>query len=81
MFNLFEVSVKLFCRIWEGKTLPKWFFIFKQLKEMQNKYYPDNKNLVCFCRRTSLHALMFPISLLKTNLWWYWKWQTFDGKI
>ena len=34
-----------------------------------------------FCRRTYLHALMFPISLLKRNLWSHWKWQTFEGKI
>ena len=27
------------------------------------------------------YNLMFPISLLKKNLLWYWKWQTFDGKI
>ena len=39
------------------------------LKKMQNKYYPDNQNLVSFCSRTSLHALMFPISLLKWNLY------------
>ena len=32
---------------------------------MQNKYYPDNQSLVSFSRRTSLHALMFPIALLK----------------
>ena len=28
-----------------------------------------------------IHALVFLISLLKRNLWWYWKWQTFEGKI
>ena len=27
-------------------------------------------------RRTSLHALRFPIPLLKSNLWSYWKWLT-----
>ena len=37
---------------------------------MRNNYYPDNLRLVSFCRRTSLHALMLPISLLKmTNFW------------
>ena len=44
----------------------------------QNKYYPENQHLVSVCRRTSLHAVMSPISVLKRNLWWYWKWQTFD---
>ena len=28
-----------------------------------------------------IHALVFLISILKRNLWWYWKWQTFEGKI
>ena len=28
-----------------------------------------------------IHALVFLISLLKRNLWWYWKWQTSEGKI
>ena len=32
--------------------------------------------LTCF-----IHALVFLISLLKRNLWWYWKWQTSEGKI
>ena len=43
---MFHVSIKTFCRKWEGETIPKWFFIFKQLEKCQNKYYPDNLNLV-----------------------------------
>ena len=47
----------------EGETLPKCFFIFKQLEKYQNEYYPYNINLIRFCRRT------FPanIYLLKVN--------------
>ena len=78
---MFYVSIKTFCWKWEGETLPKWFFIFKQRGKCQNKYYPDNLNLMSSCRRASLHVLMFPISLLERNLWSYWKCQTFDGKI
>ena len=63
----FEVSIKIFPRKWEGETLAKWFFIYKQLEKCQNEYYPDNPNLISFWRRilASLHILMFPISLLK----------------
>ena len=28
-----------------------------------------------------IHALVFLISLLKRNLWWYWEWKTFEGRI
>ena len=24
----FEVSIKIFCRKWEGESLSKWFFIY-----------------------------------------------------
>ena len=61
----FEVSIKIFCRKWEGENLPKWFFIYKQLEKCQIEYYSDNLNLKRFCRRTSLHVFMLPISLLK----------------
>ena len=76
-----EVSIKTFCRTWERETLPQWFFIFKQLDKCQNEYYSDNLNLISLCRRISLHVLMFPIFLLKRNLWSYWKWQTPNEKI
>ena len=49
-------------------------------EKCQNKYYPDNLNFISFCRRTSLHVLMFPISVLKSNLSSYWKWQTLKEK-
>ena len=55
-----ESNGKYICRKKQGKTLPKWFLIFK---------------------RTFLYALMFLVSLLKKNLWPYWKLQTFEGKI
>ena len=78
---MFYVSIKTFCRKWEGETLPKWFFISKQLEKCQNKYYPDNPNLMSSYKRASLHILLFPISLLERNLWSHWKCQTFEGKI
>ena len=34
----FEVSIKKSCRKREEETLPKWFFIFKQLGKCQNEY-------------------------------------------
>ena len=77
----FEVSIKFFCRKWERETFPKWFFIYKQLDKCQNEYYPENPNITRFCRRTSLHVLMFPNFLLKKNLWSYGKWQTFEETI
>ena len=46
----FEVSIKEFCRKWERETLPKWFFIYKQLDKCQNEYSPGNRNIICFCR-------------------------------
>ena len=49
----FEVSIKFFCRKWERETFPKWFFIYKQLDKCQNEYYPDNGNIISFCRRVS----------------------------
>ena len=55
----FEVSVKIFCRKWEGETLSKWFFIYKQLDKSQNEHYPDNPYLISFCRRISLHPCTF----------------------
>ena len=55
----FEASIKALCRKREGETLLKWFFIFKQIEKYQNQYYPYNLNLTRFCRRTSLHVLMF----------------------
>ena len=79
--QIFEVSFKIFCRKWEGGALLEWFFIIKQLKKCQSDYYPDNLRLISFCRPTSLYVLMFSISLLKTNLWSYWKWHSFEGII
>ena len=69
----FEVSIKTFCRKWEGEALPKWFFNLKHLEKCQIKYYPDNLNWISFCSLTSLQLLMFPISLLTRNLLSYWK--------
>ena len=79
--QIFDVFIKTFCREWGGEIFPKWLFIYKQLEKCQNEYYNDNLNWVSFCRRSPLHVLMFPISLLKRNLWSYWKWQTFEEKI
>ena len=50
----------------------------KKLKKMQNKYYPDNQNLLSFCRRTSLQFNVPHFSTKKesvmilkmTNFWW-----------
>ena len=77
----FEVCIKLFCWKWEGETLTKWFFIYKQLDKCQNEYYPENPNLISFMRRISLHVIMFQIFLQKRNMWSYWKEQTLEGKI
>ena len=63
-----DVSIKKLCRKWEGGTLSKWFFVFKQLEKRQNECYPHNLNLTNFSRCTSLLVLMFLISLLKKNL-------------
>ena len=41
----FGVSIKTFWRKWEGETLPKWFFIYKQLSKCQNEYYFKNLGL------------------------------------
>ena len=76
-----EVSIKTFCRKWEGETLPKWLVIYKQPEECQSGYYPDNLDLISFCIHTSLQVLLFLISLLKRNLRLHWKWQTFEEKI
>ena len=57
-----EVSIKTFCGKWKGETLPKRFFIFKQLGKYQSKYYPNYLNLVRFFSFTSVS------SLLKRNL-------------
>ena len=75
--SFLKQTSEIFSKEWEGEILIKWFFIYKQLEKCQNKYYPDNLSLIRFCRRTSLHVLMFPVSLLKKNLWSNWKWQTF----
>ena len=42
--------------------------IYKQYDTCQNKYYPDNLNLISFYRHISYHVLMFTISLSKRNL-------------
>ena len=44
----FRDFVGTFSRKWEGETLPKWFFIFKELEKCPNEYYPDNLNLIIF---------------------------------
>ena len=67
----------------KGKLFPFDSFdssFLNNLKNAKQMYYSHNLNLVS-CRRNSLHALMFPISLLKKNLGSYWKWQTFERKI
>ena len=43
-----KVSIKTRFRKLEGETLPKWFFIYKQLEKCQNEYYSDNINLINF---------------------------------
>ena len=71
MFNLkqrFECSMKTFCRKWEGETPPKLFLILKQLEKGKNEYYIGNLNSISFCRYTSLHVLMYPMSLIEWNL-------------
>ena len=45
----------------------------RQILSWQSKFY---KFL-----QTYLLALMFSISVLKSNQWSYWKWQTFKEKI
>ena len=70
-----EGSMKTLCRKWEGET-PKLFLIVKQLGKGQNEYYIDNQNLISFCRCTSLHVLMYPVSVLEWNMWSYWKRET-----
>ena len=63
----FKNTKKKDFRNWEGEPLSKWWFIYKQLKKWQKEYYTDNLNWVDFCRRISMHALMFPVSLLKRH--------------
>ena len=53
----FGVSLKTFCRKWEGETHPKWSFILKQLEKWQSEHYPYNLDLTGFCRRTSFSLL------------------------
>ena len=62
-----KILSKDFAENGKEKLFPNNYSLLINLK-MQNKHYPDNLNLVSFCRRTSLHALVFPISLLKRNL-------------
>ena len=71
---MFYVSIKTFCRKWEGETLPKWFFFLSNLKNAK----PDNLNLMSYCRRTSLARSKVPrfstkkesvIILQMPNLW------------
>ena len=52
---------------WKRETLPKWFFVYKQLERCQNEYYPDILNLISFCRRTFLQVPIFPIYMLTRN--------------
>ena len=78
--------IKTFCGKWKEETLPKWFFISKKLEKCQNEYYLDNLNFISFYTLLHvfytqfLHVLMFPVPLLKRNLWSYWKWKTFEIK-
>ena len=53
VFQTNKFSIKISCRKWETETLPKWFFIYKQFDKCQNEYYPDNRNIISFCRRIS----------------------------
>ena len=73
MKQIFDAFIKTFCRKWEGEIFPKWLFLYKQPEKCQNEYCNDHLHWVSCCRRTSLHVLMFPISLLKRNLW---KWRS-----
>ena len=66
--QIFEVCVQTFCRKWEGETLPKWFFNFKQIEKCQNDNYPDKRKFNTFLQCYLLAILMLPISLLKRNL-------------
>ena len=68
MAKTFEGSIKTFCRKWEEETPPKLFLILKQLEKGKNEYYNGNLNLISFSRCTSLHVLMYPVSLLEWNL-------------
>ena len=61
------VSIKTFCKMGSRNSSQMIFLIYKQLEKYQNEYYPDNPNLINFCRRVSLQVLMFPISLIKSN--------------
>ena len=47
-----QVSSKTFGRKWEGETLLKLFFNFKQPEQYQNEHHPYNLNLISFWRRT-----------------------------
>ena len=80
--KVFKINIWNFCQNilqkWEGKTLSKWFLIFKQLEKCQIRYYPDKLYFISFSRRISLRVLIFSISVLKSNLWSDWKGQTFE---
>ena len=45
----FDVSIKTFCRKWEGEALLKLFFVYKKLDKCQNEYYPYNLKLISSC--------------------------------
>ena len=81
--KVFKINIwsfyKTFCRKWEGETLPKWFFIFKQLEKCQ-KILSKFNNLNFYCLRSS-QRLTLHISLLKRNLWSCSKWPISEGKI
>ena len=68
-FKNMEGSIKTFCRKWEGKTLPKWFFIYKQLEKCLHKnkyrrYLLARSNVPYFpVKKESM------IMLKMTNLW------------
>ena len=59
---------KLFAENGKEKLFPNDSLFISNLKNEKNENYPDNLSLINFCRRTSLHFLTFPVSLLKRNL-------------
>ena len=75
-----KILSNYFAGIGKEKHLPNDYSI-KQREKHQNECYAEYLNWVRFCGRTSLHILTFPISLLKRNMYLYWKWKSFERKI
>ena len=75
-----KILSKHFAGIGKEKHLLNDYSI-KQREKCQSECYAEYLNWVRFCRRTSLHILTFPISLLKRNMDSYWRWKTSERKI